>query len=139
MVKIEVIKERLNQLMISIDKIKKYQALSLEEFLKDDIAQDIVEYNLFISINMIIDIAMHIVTDENMGYPNTFGEAFKILYKENYIAKDELEIYKNMIGFRNILSHEYIRINKKLVYEAMQNRLKDLEKFILFVNDNFMI
>jgi len=138
MVKIEIIKERLNQLLISLNKIKRYQSLSLEEFIKDDVAQDVVEYNLFISINMIIDIVMHIVTDENMGYPNTFGEAFEILYKNDYISKKQLETYKKMIGFRNILSHEYIKINKQLVYDAMQNKVEDLKKFILFINDNFM-
>jgi uncharacterized protein YutE (UPF0331/DUF86 family) len=138
MVKIEVIKEKLNQLLISLNKIKRYQSLSLEEFIKDDVAQDVVEYNLFISINMIIDIAMHIVTYENMGYPNTFSQAFEILYKNNYITKEQLETYKNIIGFRNILSHEYIKINKQLVYDAMQNKVEDLKKFILFINDNFM-
>lgn len=138
MVKQQVIKERLNHLITSLNKIERYKSLSLEEFLDDDIIQDIVEYNLFICINMIIDIAIHIVTDEKMGYPNTFSQAFEILYKNDYISKDELETYKNMIGFRNILSHEYVKINKQIVYDIMKNKINDFKRFILFVNDNFM-
>ena len=138
MVKRDVIKERLNQLITSLEKIKRYKNLSLEEFLDDDIAQDVVEYNLFIAINMMIDMAMHIVTDERLGYAKTFSEAFEVLYKKGYIFKEELDTYRSMIGLRNILSHEYIKINKKIVYDVMQNRLDDFKKFILFVNDNFM-
>lgn len=37
MVKMEVIKERLNQLLVSLNKIERFQSLSLDEFLKDDI------------------------------------------------------------------------------------------------------
>lgn len=37
MVKIEVLKKRLEQLNLSLNKIKRYQKLSLEEFLEDDI------------------------------------------------------------------------------------------------------
>ncbi|MBV1821936.1 HepT-like ribonuclease domain-containing protein, partial [Anaerosalibacter bizertensis] len=61
MVDVEVIKQRLNQLSTSINKIERFKEISLEEFLKDDIIQDVVEYNLFIAINMMIDIATHIV------------------------------------------------------------------------------
>ena len=66
MVDVEVIKQRLNQLSTSINKIERFKEMSLEEFLKDDIIQDVVEYNLFIAINMMIDIATHIVVDNNM-------------------------------------------------------------------------
>lgn len=46
--------------------------------------------------------------------------------------------YKNMVAFRNILSHEYVKIDKKMVYDIMINNLSDFERFILFINDNFI-
>jgi uncharacterized protein YutE (UPF0331/DUF86 family) len=138
MVKIEVLKKRLEQLNLSLNKIKRYQKLSLEEFLEDDIVQDVVEYNLFIAVNMIVDIAVHIVVDNNLGSPITMAEAFEILYKEKYISKDDMITYKNMVAFRNILSHEYVKIDKKMVYDIMINNLSDFERFILFINDNFI-
>ncbi|SKC49490.1 type VII toxin-antitoxin system HepT family RNase toxin [Maledivibacter halophilus] len=138
MVKIKVLKNRLEQLYTSINKIKRYEDISLEEFLEDDIIQDVVEYNLFIAINMMIDIAVHIVIDNNLGKINTMGEAFEILCKEKYITKDEMIIYKNIVAFRNILSHEYVKIDKKMVYEIMKKNLVDFDKFILFINDNFI-
>jgi len=138
MVDVEVIKQRLNQLSTSINKIERFKEISLEEFLKDDIIQDVVEYNLFIAINMMIDIATHIVVDNNMGSPETLGEAFNILNKEKYLNDEETKVYRNMVGLRNILSYEYINIDKKIIYSILKNNLIDIKKFVIFVNDNFI-
>ncbi|MBE6083188.1 MAG: DUF86 domain-containing protein [Tissierellaceae bacterium] len=138
MVNIEVIKQRLNQLSASLNKIERYKNLPLEKFLKDDIAQDVVEYNLFIAINMMVDIATHIVVDNNMGNPETLGDAFEILNNKKYLEDKETKIYKNMVGLRNILSHEYLKIDKEIIYEILQYNLTDIKKFIIFVNDNFI-
>lgn len=138
MVDVEVIKQRLNQLSTSINKIERFKEISLEEFLKDDIIQDVVEYNLFIAINMMIDIATHIVVDNNMGSPETLGEAFNILNKEKYLNDEETKVYRNMVGLRNILSHEYINIDKKIIYSILKNNLIDIKKFVIFVNDKFI-
>ena len=138
MVNVDVIKKRLNQLSISLNKMERFKDISLDDFLRDDITQDVVEYNLFIAINMIIDIATHIVVDNNMGNPETFGEAFVILNKEKYLNNDETEVYVNMVGLRNILSHEYISINKNIIYDILKNKLVDIKRFIIFINDNFI-
>ncbi|NMB27791.1 MAG: DUF86 domain-containing protein [Tissierellia bacterium] len=138
MVDVEVIKQRLNQLSASLNKIERFKDISLEEFLEDDIIQDVVEYNLFIAINMMIDIATHIVVDNNMGNPETLGEAFSILNKEKYLNDDEAKIYRNMVGLRNILSHEYLKIDKRIIYSVLKNNLVDIKKFIIFINENFI-
>lgn len=138
MVNIQVIKQRINQLTNSLNKIERFQGLSLEEFLRNDIAQDVVEYNLFIAINMIIDLATHIVVDNNLGNPETLGEAFNVLNREKYLSDDETKIYRNMVGLRNILSHEYLKIDKKIIYDVLQNNLIDIKKFIIFINEKFV-
>ncbi len=138
MVNIDVIKRRLNQLSVSLNKIERFEKISLEEFLQDDIIQDVVEYNLFIVINMMVDIATHIVVDNNIGNPETLGEAFIILNREEYLSDDETKIYRNMVGLRNILSHEYLKIDKEIIYGILQNNLVDIKKFIIFVHDNFI-
>src|SRR6056297_3739809 len=106
MVKSDVLRRRLEQLNISLRKLERYKNISFEEFVDDDVIQDVVEYNLFISINMMVDIAMHIVVDEKLGSTDNMREAFEILYKEKYITKEDMTRYKNMIAFRNILYHE---------------------------------
>ncbi len=138
MVDKEVIKQRLVQLSSSLKKIERFNSISLEDFLEDDIIQDVIEYNLFIAINMMIDIATHIVVDNNIGNPKTLGEAFDILNKEKYLNEDETKTYKNMVGLRNILSHEYVNIDKNIIYSIMKNDLIDIKEFVIFIHNNFI-
>ena len=139
MVKSDVLRRRLEQLNISLRKLERYKNIPFEEFVDDDVIQDVVEYNLFISINMMVDIAMHIVVDEKLGSTDNMREAFEILYKEKYITKEDMTRYKNMIAFRNILSHEYVKIDKKIVFNVLKNNLDDFRSFIVFVTERFKL
>jgi uncharacterized protein YutE (UPF0331/DUF86 family) len=139
MVKSDVLRRRLEQLNISLRKLERYKDISFEEFAEDDVIQDVVEYNLFISINMMVDIAMHIVVDEKLGSTDNMREAFEILYKEKYIKKEDMINYKNMIAFRNILSHEYVKIDKKIVFSVLKNNLDDFRNFIVIVTESFKL
>jgi len=139
MVKSDVLRRRLEQLNISLRKLERYKNISFEEFVDDDVIQDVVEYNLFISINMMVDIAMHIVVDEKLGSTDNMREAFEILYKEKYITKEDMTRYKNMIAFRNVLSHEYVKIDKKIVFNVLKNNLDDFRSFIVFVTERFKL
>ena len=44
-----------------------------------------------------------------------------------------------MVGLRNILSHEYVKIDKRIIYSILKKNLNDFKRFIIFVNDNFML
>jgi uncharacterized protein YutE (UPF0331/DUF86 family) len=39
-----------------------------------------------------------------------------------------------MAGFRNVLVHEYLEIDRRRVYSALKNDLGDFEKFIRAVS-----
>jgi uncharacterized protein YutE (UPF0331/DUF86 family) len=52
-----------------------------------------------------------------------------ILQENGVISQEMKEKWIRMIGFRNTLVHEYIEIDRKIVYEILQNNLADLEEF----------
>jgi len=87
---------------------------------------------------MIIDIATHIVVDNNIGNPETLGDVFTILYEKGCLTKIDAENYKKMVGLRNILSHEYVNVDKAIIFNVMKNNLADISKFVIFIHDNFI-
>ena len=44
-----------------------------------------------------------------------------------------------MVGFRNILAHDYAEINYDIVYDVLQNKLSDIEEFIQQIKDKLNI
>lgn len=138
MVNLEVVRTRLSQLETSLSKLERYRSMTFDEYMKEDVVRDVVEYNLFISINMISDLAQHIVADHRLGKPETLGDAFQILSEHQYMEEDDVQVYRKMMGLRNILSHEYTKRNDRIIFDVMRNHLKDLKKFILFINEKFI-
>ena len=112
--------------------------MSYEDFLKDKNAQDIVEYNLFQIVNHLINITQHIVVDEDYGLPQTAYEASQILYTKGILDGDDLEQLRKMIGFRNIIGHDYISLNKKAVYFILTEGTEDIRRILSKITRNFL-
>lgn len=121
---------RAEQIEKHLRKIAAYRKMSLEEFLRDEKTQDIVEYNLFQIVNHFIDIIQHIVVDEEYGFPQTAYEAARILADKKILTAKDLEIFRNMIGFRNVIGHDYIEINKETVYYILTAGEKEIKRVL---------
>jgi len=46
----------------------------------------------------------------------------------NHITVELREKWIRMVGFRNILVHDYLEVDLKIVYDVMQNHLDDLDE-----------
>lgn len=130
MVDSSIITSRIEQIHLHLSKLTPYLMLTYKEFLNDSIAQDVVEYNVFQMVNHTIDIIQHIVVDEDYGIPESAYDAVKLLVQKNIITQAHLELLRKMIGFRNVIGHDYCRIDKSVVYDILKNGLLDIKKII---------
>lgn len=138
MVDQRILKKKIIQVNESMQMITGYLNFSYEEFINDKVAQNVIEYNLFIIINQIIDMANLIVVDNGYGSIEILSDGFTLLNKKGYISNKDLDTYVKMVGFRNIIAHQYIDLNKDIVYEVLKHKLNDLIKFIKMVDENFI-
>lgn len=138
MVNRTVITARIEQVEAHLNRISIYGELSREEFLKDINAQDIVEYNLFQIINHIIDIIQHIAVDENYGLPQTAYEAAGMLKEKDILSGKDLEVLRKMIGFRNAIGHDYIKLDKTIIYSIMTEGIADIKEIISKIAGKFL-
>ncbi len=44
---------------------------------------------------------------------------------------------KKMIGFRNVIGHEYININKEIVYNILMNNLSSIKTVVSKIVQSF--
>lgn len=133
-----VIVTRIEQIDKHLEKVSFYKNFSYENFLEDTNAQDIVEYNLFQIVNHLINIVQHTVVEEDYGLPQSAYEASQILCEKRILDEDDLEILKKMIGFRNIVGHDYISINKEVVYFILTKGLEDIRSILSKITKKFL-
>lgn len=130
MVDKEVISKKISLINHSLQRIEKYKGISLEEYLKNEDIQDITTHNLFIILQYIIGIGTHIIADDGLGEISYLSDIPEILAREEVISKELINPLKSMMGFRNILAHQYGDLDLKVVYDITQVRLKDIYSFL---------
>jgi uncharacterized protein YutE (UPF0331/DUF86 family) len=86
-------------------------------------------HTLQLALQAVLDVASHIVSDERLGEPQDLRELFRFLSRDGWIPEDLAESLRNMVGFRNILVHEYARVDLNVVEDVLRNRLADLDTF----------
>ena len=133
-----VLTRRVEEIEKHLAKIKPYVSESLENFLANPVAQDVVEYNLFQIVNHLIDIVQHITVDEEYGLPQNAYEAGHMLLEKKILGEDDLEIFRKMVGFRNVVGHDYMAINKNIVYSILSEETKDIRNLLSKIVRQFL-
>jgi len=114
----------------SLNKVKEKRSKSLDSFKTDEDSQDIVLFNLMQAIQGCVDLAAHIVSDEGYGMAGSMNEFFYLLRERGLITVDLQERLIKAVGFRNLVVHEYAKLDLNQVYDIAAHGSKDLEEFI---------
>ena len=128
MVRKEIIRKRLNRLDEYLGVLKKIQKYSFKEFTAEPERYGSAERFLHLAIEAVIDMGNHVIADLELGTVNWYSDIPRLMAAKKYISSELEEKWTRMIGFRNTLVHEYIDIDRKIVYEVLQNNIEDLEE-----------
>lgn len=132
---LKVIENKICAIQKYIKILDRYQNYSQKEIEENIDLRGAVERYLYLAVQATIDLSDAIVAYKGWRKPTTMSEAFDILEEEGIISRDEAEVLIKMTGFRNIMAHDYEKVNYDTVYDILKNRLKDIEKFIATVGE----
>jgi len=139
LVKASVILKKISNVRHNLSRLASKRDIRLEMLRDDPDTQDIVLHNLQLAIQGCIDIGSHIISDEGWGVAGSLNEIFYILQDKGVINSGLVERMASMVGFRNILVHEYEDVDMDIVHEILQTHLKDVDAFLLAVVDYFKL
>jgi uncharacterized protein YutE (UPF0331/DUF86 family) len=88
-----------------------------------------VERLLQISIECILDICNLLVAGHRLGLPSEEEDLFTKLETGGILSSEVVSALRSIRRFRNILVHEYGRINNQIVFTIATRRWPDLEAF----------
>jgi uncharacterized protein YutE (UPF0331/DUF86 family) len=109
--------------------VKEFEALTVDQYARDWKIQRIIERTLQMMIETCVDVAGHIVSDEGFRIPKSYADTFTVLH-ENGILDDRLYLsLKKMAQFRNIVVHQYDKIDSTIVVGILQKNIKDFAAY----------
>lgn len=113
-----------------LDRVSEKCDVSVEAFLKDIDRQEIVLFNLQMAVQNSVDIAAHIISEKGFGVAGSTNEMFYLLEENGYIETELTERMVRAVGFRNLIVHEYARVEMKEVFEVAHKDVEDLNEYL---------
>lgn len=114
-----------------IKQIRNYYDLPSDiPFAEDYLRQDAIALNLQRACEQCIDLANHVVRINKLGLPKESRDSFRLLAANKIIATELAASLEGMVGFRNVLVHEYQRLDISLMVDVVENKLDDLLVYV---------
>jgi len=85
-------------------------------------------------VEAVTDLAFLVIKNKKLRLPEDDIDAFNILLENKIIENDLAAKLKNAKGMRNIISHQYGKIDDEIVFEAITEELeKDVGDFVSII------
>lgn len=130
----QIIKKLLDSLKDELSKIEAMDFTFDELIGKVDI-QDLVNRRLQIAVESCIDIAVHLASGLRLPGQDSAADVFRLLTKERIIKEELGEKMAKACGLRNVLVHQYLKIDYKIVHQSSKDGLSILKDFAKAVVD----
>ena len=134
MVNLNLVNKKLKELEKYIKNLQKHEGADKSDLENNMDKMWAIERGLQLSIQVILDLGNHIISDEGISVDN-YSEIFTELAKLDIIPEDYAARIKGMAGFRNILVHKYAEVDLDIILEVLNNNLDDFKKFATYIRN----
>lgn len=137
-----IIKERVVDRLVDIEKartrLKKFQEMTLDDFLSQEDNFSLASYWLRIGLEAVLTIGTHILSRlPSNGKQKDYTEVILSLGDYDVIPKEFANKIKGMAGYRNRLVHLYWEVKPDEIFKIIKEELRDFDEFIDHIK-NFM-
>ncbi len=120
-----------------IRQIRRYYAEPSElPFTDDFLKQDAIALNLQRAAEQCIDLANHVVRVKRLGIPKQSREGFGMLRAAGIISDPLARNLEAMVGFRNVLVHDYQNLDLNVMQDVLEYKLDDFIEFTVRVMES---
>ena len=116
---------KLSELEEYLGQIREYTNTTVEQYSSDWKIQRIIERTLQIMIETCVDVAGHIISDREYRIPKSYADTFGVLYEEKVIGKELFDTMEKIAKFRNIVIHNYDKVDASIVITILRKHLDD--------------
>ena len=125
----DAVQDRLMYIDEMLRRLKQHGEFSFEAFAKDEMRSDAALYEMQTCLEAVSDIATHLAVGAGVGRPGGRADAIRLLARHGILSEELEHRLAAALGMRNILVHGYLRLVLRMVYDAIQNDLGDIEAF----------
>ena len=136
MVNKEMVKRKVSLIQDELVNLEKLAKFSLEEITKDFLRQAALERILERIIVRAIDINQHLIAElstKEISPPKDYKETFLKLAEIKVYPKEFAERISKSVGTRNVLVHQYNKVDYSRIYSSISDCLKDYHRYCEYI------
>lgn len=137
MVDKDILWSKISSMQRHLERIRAKRDVDLADFVRDIDRQESILFNLQMAVQNCIDMAVHIVSEEGVGVAGSANELFYLLEEHQLIVPELTEKMVRAVGFRNLVVHEYGKVDIEVVFRVCHENVSDLEEFAKALSGRF--
>ena len=126
--------KKLQELNRYLKELEDSKNISWDEFHSSIGKQWMICHGIQLSIQSLIDVGNHILSALGENQIEDYSDIIDKLGERNILPSEFAQSIRGMVGLKNILVHEYARLDIKIIYDILQNKLEDFYKFTKHIN-----
>ena len=123
----EVVKKKLESITNYLNDLLPYKKITFDEFMQKHYE---IERILELLVTTASDIVFHMISDKGEPSPASYKAAFLRAGELKIISRKLSKSLALSAGLRNILVHEYEKLDYKIVHKSIPSAVKDFTAFI---------
>ena len=125
------INDKISEISKFLEELASLIPSSLEEYKSSIEKKAACERYVEKIVEAMTDLAFLVIKDKKLRIPEDDIDSFNILFENNIINSYLAARLKNAKGMRNIISHQYGKVDDEIVFESITEELdKDVKEFI---------
>jgi uncharacterized protein YutE (UPF0331/DUF86 family) len=134
----EIVRDRESRIRRYVADLRDLGKITEPEFVGNRERQYAVLHALQLAIEASVEIATHICAADSLGTPSSYPEAFDLIEKAAIVDAALGDDLRRLARFRNRIVHFYGEIDLRLVYQLLQTRIGDFDRYLAAVERYLM-
>lgn len=124
-----VLRGRLRLLAEYVSDLRELQDVDPQTYTENKLLRRAVERTLHLAIEACLDIGQHMIAREGFRLPEDNKDVIAVLGENDVLPGALLTNLIAMARFRNLIVHDYARIDDQIVLDIVKRRLGDFDAF----------
>ena len=127
---LQKVKDKLDLISKYYDELNEDLPQSEEEFSQERVSRRAIEKTIELIADAVVDVAMIIISAKSLEKPNESSESITILAKNGFLSSSLTGKIKDFIRFRNLLVHQYAKVDEEREFETIRDNHPDILEFL---------
>ncbi|MEW6540764.1 MAG: DUF86 domain-containing protein [Bacillota bacterium] len=135
MVDRDFIQRKTDRLVEYITDLEEQRHISAADWEANKMLRNHLERTLQKAVESCLDIGKHLIVSLNLRTPEDYKDIMVILTEAGILPQEKLSKFKQMAQFRNVIVHDYEKIDPHVILAILRKDLDDLRLFARAVRD----